>query len=793
MIGLGSSSTMGIGLALYLDDQISQQGQKVRGVMSALNQDTDKLVASFNRMDDFGQKLSNVGTGMLRSLAPAVKSYAHFEDIMNSVRVIAGDQGLTEIDYQKMITQVKSLGEAYGILPQDIANAQLELAKAGIKPTEIMKMTEATMALGAATDTVVSGAGGAAEMLVNVMQAFNATADEADRFAAVMTAAANESTIDVTDFYQSMRYTADIARSLSIPIEDTSAAIAMLGNAGLKGSIAGTSLANMYRYLAKAVGQFGLKRQKEALGMLGIDESDILTAEGSLKSLSEILALFRTRYSEMTDVERLAATQGLFGVRGDRAAQPLIRALRMDTLGPDGLPIAAFEDMLAKINRGVEVNLHVEQAQDRLNDLMGDWTKFMSAVERLKIAIGGALGPTLRPLIRGLQQGVMSLTEFFEGSVGRGLVRLFTGVGVWAVVVGKFISAGARFYKYILTSTGSLSKAFKDSTRAAHVINRSLIHSSTQFLANVTTAANTWVAAALKARGVTGHMTAAGPVLVGRNPASGKFTGGKAPRNFLSTALGLMFGKTGLKWAATLTGKFGGLAKSLGPVGKILGSLGSIGGGVVKVFGGLFRGIGWLLPRLFGWKVLIADFVAQLVFGKGIFETLWDVIKGLTNYIMTFIDNNKWILQSPKEVIGDWFRGLGVSKEDKQTQSFMGQRTDAERRYIQSLMSGKSAQEASELMRVIQSLSPEEMTRFGERVKVHHETPKGLDAMTDEDRQRMFQNMESIMGNGEVNNTTNNSSPTVVNLTINPQSDKTVKKTINIDSERRLQGYAVNA
>lgn len=820
MIGLGASNTMGIGLALYLDDQLTSKARQVTETLSTLGADVDKVVESFNRIDQTGQALQNIGKGIIRTMVPAVKSFAQFEDIMNSVRVIAGDQGLTDVDYSKMITQVKSLGEQYGILPQDIATAQLELAKAGIKPTEIMKMTEATMALGAATDTVVAGAGGAAEMLVNVMQAFNATANEADKFAAVMTSAANESTIDVKDFYQSMRYTADIARSLSIPIEDTAAAIATLGNAGLKGSIAGTSLANMYRYLAKAVGQFGLQRQKEALDMLGIQESDILTAEGSLKSMAEILALFRKQYEGMTDIQRLAATQGLFGVRGDRAAQPLIRALRMDTRGLDGKLMPAYEDMLQKIQKGVEVNVHIEQAQKRLDDLMGDWGKLVAAFERFKITVGGALGPTLRPLIRAIQQGVMSLTDLFESPVGKFLVKIFSGSGIWLVVLGKMISTAAQFYKYLFTAGTSLLTAFRDGKATAAYMNQQLLAGSLAFLKNIKAAAAAWLQAMAASRGITTHVQGGAPVIVSRNttPGSkGQFTGGKAPRHWLAWVLGTLFKKDGLKVANTILKFF----KPIGDfLGRVAGHFGPFLKGiswVSKSLGFLWKGISWLLPRLLSWQVVVADLVATLIFGKGIFEMLWDAIGSFVKWIKGLFgggDDKKQTGSSNRMAAAMAYQGpiallnplnwMGDSKPQitgDQTEGkfkyFMNKRTAQERQYIENLLKDKTPVQQTEFKKTLIGLTPAELKRFRDKVQALPQEKTGVDALTPEQLETIRRNMRNMSETGNIKGAEDKQTniiqapPTTINLTIHPQADRVTKQQIEVDPSRKINSFAI--
>src|SRR5690606_36664548 len=110
---------------------------------------------------------------------------------------VVGEVTKDSADYQKLVAQTSKLSRKYGQSVDDIAKAQLELAKAGKTVPEILKLSNAVITLGAATDTTVGGRNGAAEILVNVMQAFNAGVGEATYYADVLTAAANRSTIDV--------------------------------------------------------------------------------------------------------------------------------------------------------------------------------------------------------------------------------------------------------------------------------------------------------------------------------------------------------------------------------------------------------------------------------------------------------------------------------------------------------------------------------------------------------------------------------------------------------------------
>ena len=198
----GSASSIGIGLAVYLDDHFTRTAAVVKGTMEALGYESDKLQNQLENLNNFGSGLESLGRGILGIAKRGVEAFASYDHIMNSVKVIGQ---IPKEQAKQVLGELNELNAGlavqYGILPDAIAKAQLELSKAGKKGQEIKNMTEAVVALGAATDTQVDGANGAAEALVNIMQAFGAASNEAHKYAAVLTSAANQSTIDIKDFF----------------------------------------------------------------------------------------------------------------------------------------------------------------------------------------------------------------------------------------------------------------------------------------------------------------------------------------------------------------------------------------------------------------------------------------------------------------------------------------------------------------------------------------------------------------------------------------------------------------
>lgn len=611
----GSISSIGIGLAVYLDDHFTRTSGVVKASMEGLGFEAKTLGQHLNNLNNFGSGLEAVGRGMVGIAKRGVEAFASYDHIMNSVKVIAQVPKDQAKQMREELDDLNSgLAVRYGVLPDAIAKAQLELSKAGKKGQEIKNMTEAVVALGAATDTQVDGANGTAEVLVNVMQAYGAASNEAHKYAAVLTSAANQSTIDVKDFYQSMRYTADVATMLGVSIEETAAVMATLGNAGLKGSNAGTTYANMLRYLSTALSEFKTQRQSASLKKLGLNEKDFITEAGELKDMSEILQNLRKSMLQMSKHEQFLVTQGLFQVRGSRAL-PLIKSLVENQEG-----IFSFEDNLAKIISDRDNNAHQQQAIDRQDSLQGDLNRLASAWQVMWIKMGESLSPMLRNIIPRLTSAIEKATAFLDHPImGRALMAM-SSTGVIAIIAGKLIQGVAGFGMFLVNFNANFQGmiAMYNSIQKGHSL--ALKTAGSEMLASarmmITAASNNLLAS----RGMLVRGAAGGGTLI-QGRTQGKFTKGIKSNWFVRLA-GMIGGFKWAKGAARLSMWFLRMGAA---VAKALPWIVKLGSGLKWLGRFLLRWGG----RLLGIWGFLADMAVTMITGKSILEWGWDILSSI--------------------------------------------------------------------------------------------------------------------------------------------------------------------
>ena len=206
------------------------------------------LVSGLNKaeraMDRAGKKMQAVGKNLtMKVTAPivglgavAVNTFQGFELQMAKVRAVSGATGA---EFEALSKNAKDLGASTVFSASQVAELQTEFAKLGFTADEILKVTEATLALAQATDTDLARA---AEVAGSTLGAFQLDAAETGRITDVMAKSFSTSALDMETFAESMKYVGPVANKAGLSIEETTAMLAVMAKANVKGSQAGTSL-----------------------------------------------------------------------------------------------------------------------------------------------------------------------------------------------------------------------------------------------------------------------------------------------------------------------------------------------------------------------------------------------------------------------------------------------------------------------------------------------------------------------------------------------------------------------
>jgi len=240
--------------------------------------EAEKSVKSLaQQMRDVGAGMSlAISTPIIGVAAAGLHAAAGFEESMNLIQTVGG---ATAEQMQAVQSQALQLGKDTSFSAGEAADGFLELTKAGFDVESSMGAIGGVLDLAAAGNLSVASA---AEIAANAINAFQLPASDAGRIADMLAAGANASSVEVTDLNDSLKMSGAVMGSYGQSLDDTVTALGLLGNAGLKGSDAGTALKQMFISLAAPTDE-----ARKLMSSLGIS---IYDAQGNMLAMPDILA-----------------------------------------------------------------------------------------------------------------------------------------------------------------------------------------------------------------------------------------------------------------------------------------------------------------------------------------------------------------------------------------------------------------------------------------------------------------------------------------------------------------------
>lgn len=414
--GSPSAGQLEIGIALVLQDRFSNQAREASSVIRGLHRDAKNAVqANLTAVQSYANMASGVANSIVSTLTTTIETGADFIDVMTTVGAISG---ATENQMSGLSETAQTLGLRTMFMSRDIASGMKYLAMAGNDADQIQEMISGAAMMANATGMELGGKGGAADLLTNIMRTFKLEGQQAaDIVGDQLTKAALSSNVLMTDLAEAIKYSAASMVTLKQQLPQVAAMIGVLGNAGIQGSMAGTSIRNMADYLTQSITNPNFKGAK-ALAKLGLGKQDFVDANGDLQDFAVILEKIGTATQGLSTVDQNAVFKSIFGVRGMRAAVAIMR----DTEG--------YFDLLNKIQNN-SAGFAEEVVRKRMETFAGKIDMVQSAIENLMTTFTKALDKN--PIIMGFLDMVM-------GAISQLRDLMATPFGPW---IAGFVSIAA--------------------------------------------------------------------------------------------------------------------------------------------------------------------------------------------------------------------------------------------------------------------------------------------------------------------------------------------------------------
>jgi TP901 family phage tail tape measure protein len=279
---------------------------RTQALMKGLNAAKRQLQDFGNATKLLGSQLLGMGTAASVPLAASVAMFTSFDDAIRSVRAVTQ---ASEEDFKRLSDEAKRLGATTSYSASEVALLMTELGRAGFDPSQIIAMTGAVMDLARATGTDATLSAG---FMSATIRQFGLAAEDATRVADGLTAAANKSFNSVESIGEALKYAAPVAADANMSLEETLAILGTLGNMGIQGSDAGTSLRRLLTLSAAEAQRF-----QDVFGVATTD------AAGNMRPLIDVLGEVTQATKDLPTGERGAKFAQVFGMLGITSASAI--------------------------------------------------------------------------------------------------------------------------------------------------------------------------------------------------------------------------------------------------------------------------------------------------------------------------------------------------------------------------------------------------------------------------------------------------------------------------------------
>lgn len=405
-----------------IDETVGNVGNAEPRMTKALKKIGAAVVAAFavDKIKDFGKACISAGMD--------------FDSQMSTVAAISGATGE---EFEILRAKAQEMGATTAFSATESAQAMEYMAMAGWKTTDITNGLAGVMNLAAASGEDLATT---SDIVTDAMTAFGMSADQSTYFADVLAQTATNANTNVGMMGETFKYVAPLAGAMGYNIEDMSAAIGLMANAGIKGSQSGTSLRNIITNLASPTDTVA-----GAMDDLGISLTD---SDGKTKSFGETLSDLRISFADLNEVQKTQYASAIAGKEGMSGLLALINSSDED-----------FDKLTDSIKNCTGAS--EKMAEIRLDNLEGDVTLFKSALEGAQIAITDKLTPVLRNLVEKATDWLPTVQD-----------KLLSAIDV-VMDIGKYL---AQELTPILSSIGkSVLPIIKDALKSAKAIIEQLV------------------------------------------------------------------------------------------------------------------------------------------------------------------------------------------------------------------------------------------------------------------------------------------------------------------------------
>ena len=410
-------------------------------------------------MGMFGTGIAQ-GYAASRLLTPGVAWAEQMSTLQAVGRFDADDER-----YQGLRQQSRDLGSTTAFSATEVGAGQEFLLRAGMSAGAIQASMKDVLALSLANNTELARA---ADIASNIAGAFKVDMEAEGAMARVgdiLSGTASRANVNLEMLGETMKYLGG-AEDLKLTMEQAAAMSGILGNIGIQGSQAGTTMRAMMNRLTNPAA-----KGAAAIENIGLQISD---ANGNMRAMPDILRDISQATADLGNVERKAIMQDIFGVEAGSGMAELV-----DAMGGGQL-----DDIINAL--GDNMGENARMAEVMADNIGGDLKNLRSAWEEVGISITDTNDGPLRDLVQNITKITRAVGDWIKANpelagtiakVAAGMIALATICGAVTMTFASILSPllFARFAMSTLgIQAGVLAPVLKTAGAALFAVGRAI-------------------------------------------------------------------------------------------------------------------------------------------------------------------------------------------------------------------------------------------------------------------------------------------------------------------------------
>jgi len=369
-----------------------------RGFQSALRGIRGQITSFKNSITSLGRGISRIFSSLFRvirnvgivagiAFGAMIIAGARFEDAMNrTFAIISGGSEMAAAGMSALTEEARRLGRETLYSSTQAAKGMQVLALAGFNTREILKTIGPVLNMAIVGNIELAEA---SSIAITALRSFQMDASKTVRVSDILAKAAVSANITIGSLGESLKYSAAVANAAGWSIEELTAAIGQMGNAGFQGSMAGSSLRRAISMMLSPTSQ-----AQKIMNKLGLTFTD---STGKLKPFVEIITALEIAGIGAADMFKL------FGLR----AAPAMTAVVSMGVGS-----------LTKLQKKLEDSAGTadKMSQKFRETIVGRFKDLIATVNELAITFTKAFGTSIADVLFGMRNWLNVVNDAIQAN-----------------------------------------------------------------------------------------------------------------------------------------------------------------------------------------------------------------------------------------------------------------------------------------------------------------------------------------------------------------------------------------